>query len=88
MAFWSKLFGGGSQSSPEPQAEDYQGYMITAQPAKTENGYRIGAVIEKDGKRHELIRADVIGDLETARQASVSKAQQLIDQIGMRLFDG
>lgn len=87
MSFLSKLFGGGGGSAPEPHSEDYEGFKITPNPQKADGGYRIGAIVEKDGKRHELIRADVIGDLETASQASLSKAQQLIDHQGMRLFD-
>ena len=86
MSLLSRLFGG-AKSAPAPEPEVYKGFRITPAPEKAENGYRIGAVIEKDGKRHELIRADIIGDLETAEQASVTKAQMLIDQIGERLFN-
>jgi len=85
MSFWSKLFGGAKE--PEvPLSEEYQGFSITPNPQKADGGYRIGALIEKDGQSHDLIRADIIGDFETANQASIAKAQQLIDQQGDRLF--
>ena len=86
MSWVSKLFGGGSQAGPVQQPHAYQGFTITPMPEKAEHGYRIGAIIEKDGQRHEMIRADTFGDLDTAQQASVTKAQQMIDQLGMRLF--
>ncbi|NNE87098.1 MAG: hypothetical protein HKN27_03400 [Silicimonas sp.] len=90
MSLLSKLFGGGG-SAPEAEPEDYDGFKITAQPAKEGSKYRIGALIEKeiDGavQTHSLIRADTLDDLEGAKEASVGKAKQLIDQMGERLFN-
>lgn len=88
MSLFSKLFGGGSKT-PDPQAasEDYKGYKITPQPAKEGPRYRVGARIEKDGKTHDLIRADTMEDLNSANEASVGKAKQMIDEQGDRIFN-
>ncbi len=37
-------------------------------------------------KSHTLIRADTLGDLEGANEASISKAKQVIDEQGDRIF--
>jgi hypothetical protein len=85
MSLFSKLFGGGA-SAPEPTPEDYKGYSITATPHKEGARWRIGARIEKDGRTHDLIRADVLEDREAADAASIGKAKQMIDEQGDRLF--
>ena len=43
---------------------------------------------EVDGemKTHTLIRADTIGELEAAKQASTAKARQMIDEQGEGIF--
>ncbi|SMX47597.1 HlyU family transcriptional regulator [Maliponia aquimaris] len=92
MAFWKNLFGGGkgAKGAPAAEAVDYEGFRITPQPFAAEGGYRIRAIIEGEvggeTRRHEMIRADVISDPEEAKAASVRKAQQMIDQMGARLF--
>ena len=48
--------------------------------------FRIAAVIEKDGRRHELIRADTLRDREAAVAASLGKARQIIDEQGESIF--
>ena len=88
MSLFKKLFGG--NTPPEPTAEEYQGYRITAEPQREGNDYRIGACIEKevDGVTltHKLIRADTIASLEEAKTASITKAKQMIDQQGDGIF--
>ena len=86
MSILSKLFGGGA-SAPEPTPEDYNGFAITPTPQKEGPRWRIGARIEKDGKVHNLIRADVLEDKAAADEASVRKARQMIDEQGDRLFN-
>lgn len=91
MSLLSKLFGGGgSKPQAEAQSETYEGYKITPQPAPEGSRYRIGARIEKEIngelKVHELIRADVLDDLDGANVASLNKARQVIDEQGERLF--
>ncbi|MDO6585406.1 HlyU family transcriptional regulator [Salipiger sp. 1_MG-2023] len=91
MSFFKKLFGGGN-SAPEPQAEavPYKDFRITPAPLKEGDGFRIAALIEAEvegeTKSHQLVRADVIRDREEAIAASVRKAQQMIDEQGLRLF--
>lgn len=85
MSLFSKLFGGG-KSQPDPTPEDYLGFAITPTPSPEGGRYRIGALIEKDGKTHHLIRADVLEDYASAATASVGKAKQMIDEQGDRLF--
>ena len=87
MSLFSKLFGGGSTpSDPGAQPQTHQGFTITPNPAKEGGGWRIGATIEKDGKTHTLIRADVIADRDQAIAASLGKARQLIARQREGLF--
>jgi hypothetical protein len=87
--FLSRLFGGGGEKPARVEpSEEYNGFTITPAPVEAAGGYRIGATIEKDGRRHDLIRADVLRDREGAIEASLLKARQTIDQMGERLFDG
>jgi hypothetical protein len=85
MSILSRLFGAGA--APEATSETYEGFKITPEPARQGGKYRIGAKIEKDGKTHHLIRADVIDGLEDANLASIGKAKQMIDEQGERLFN-
>lgn len=84
MALFSKLFGGGKTEAAEPEL--YKGFAITAVPEKESSGWRIAARIEKDGREHTLIRADVIQAKDEADAASIAKAKQMIDEQGERLF--
>ena len=90
MSFLSKLLGCRSQKT-ETRSEDYEGFTITPMPAKEGTRYRIGARIEKDvdgvAKSHTLIRADTFDNLDSANDASIGKAKQLITQMGDRLFN-
>ena len=89
MSLFSKLFGGGSAAS-EPEPETYEGFRIFPEPIKESGGYRLGARIEKEvggeTRVHQLIRADVFQSEEEAMKFSVSKAKQMIDQMGEGLF--
>lgn len=95
MSIFSKLFGGGSKSD-EPakksaKPETYKDFRIFPEPIRDGGQYRVAARIEKevDGetKTHQLIRADTIGDADTAAEASLNKARQVIDEQGERLFN-
>jgi hypothetical protein len=46
----------------------------------------VAARIEKDGRRHELIRADTMASQDEAVAISAAKARQVIDELGERLF--
>jgi hypothetical protein len=84
MSLFSKLFGGAAAAPPEPEL--YKGFAIRPTPQKDSSGWRIAARIEKDGQGHDLIRADVLNTKEAAEEASLSKAKQVIDEQGARLF--
>ena len=90
MSLFKKLFGGGSAPKPTAKSETYKDFKITPTPAKETGGYRISAMIEKDiggeVKTHHVIRADTYGDEQTATDASIFKARQVIDEQGDRLF--
>ena len=86
---FSRLFGG--KSKPETTStETYEGFKITPTPQKDGSQFRICALIEKevDGEmhQHKLVRADTLGDIETANSASIGKAKQMIDEQGDALF--
>ena len=89
MSILSKLFGGGSKSR-EPEPELYNDYRIYPAPEKESAGYRIGARIEKEiggeVKVHHMIRSDTYGSEDIALEASVTKARQVIDQLGDTIF--
>ncbi|MDG2341251.1 MAG: HlyU family transcriptional regulator, partial [Paracoccaceae bacterium] len=68
-------------------SETHEGFTIMPTPAKEAHGFRIAATIEKDGQTHQMIRADTYASLEVASEASISKAKQMIDQQGDRIFN-
>ena len=67
-----------------------KGYRIVAAPVKASGQFRIAGTIEKDTpdgvKRYEFIRADVYANWDDAVAVTTSKAKQIIDQEGDRLF--
>ena len=89
MSLFSRLFGSKPKETPDLSVE-YQGFRITPNPMKEAQGFRLSALIEKEVggeiKSHHLIRADTIGDFDQCVDASVTKAKQMIDQMGERLF--
>ena len=86
MSIFKKLFGGGGGGAPAPEPEVYNGFTIHPEPIREGDQWRISARIEKDGRTHKLIRADMIGNHGQAVEASAGKARQMIDEQGERLF--
>jgi hypothetical protein len=93
MSFWKSLFGGGGASSNEPKASapvEYNGFTIVAAPYKAEGQYQTAGTIRKDvggvAKEHKFIRADRHASYDDAVEFSVSKAKQIVDQQGDRVF--
>ena len=86
----SAAFSGGYVAPAAPEPETYEGFRIFPEPIKEGGGYRLGARIEKEvggeTKVHRLIRADVFQAEDEAVKYSLSKAKQMIDQQGERLF--
>jgi hypothetical protein len=94
MSFWKNLFGGGSSAvgADKPgEPVEYNGFTIRPAPFKDGNQYQTAGTIEKEiggvRREHKFIRADRHVSHEDASSFSVSKARQMIDQMGDRLFD-
>ncbi|HMB47212.1 MAG TPA: HlyU family transcriptional regulator [Afifellaceae bacterium] len=72
------------------EAEDYKGFTITPVPRPSGGQYNTAGQItrEIDGevKKHQFIRADTHAGREEAIRHSLSKAKQIIDEQGDRLF--
>ncbi|MEX0318723.1 MAG: HlyU family transcriptional regulator [Ruegeria sp.] len=89
MSLFSKLFGGGEKSDPEPVA--YKGFDIFPDLMAEGGKYRLSARIEKtvdgDRKTYAVIRADVFDSRDQAESFSIAKAKQVIDEQGERIFD-
>ena len=92
MSFWKSLFGGGATESAEKASApvEYNGYMISAAPYKAEGQYQTAGTITKDiggvVKEHKFVRADRHASYDDAVEFSLSKARQIVDQSGERMF--
>lgn len=86
MPFWSRLFGGKPAEEAVAASEEHKGFRITPKPLREGGQFRVAARIEKDGRVHELVRADTMTSLDEAKAMSLSKARQMIDEQGDRLF--
>jgi hypothetical protein len=92
MSFWKSLFGGASESEAKPGAPvEYNGFIIRAAPYKDQGQYQTAGIVEKDvngvRKEHKFIRADRHASYDDAVEFSLSKARQIVDQQGERIFD-
>ena len=95
MSFLKKLFGGGlSAEEAAPAAKkqlDYNGYTIKATPYKDNGQWQTCGVVSKDvggvTKEHRFIRADRFSDETAAADHAITKGQQIVDQVGERMFD-
>lgn len=91
-AAWSRLAGGASTASAGPPipAVDYKGYRIRPAPYLSNGQYQTAGSIEKDTpeglKEHKFIRADTYASRDDAITFTISKAKQIIDQQGDRIF--
>ena len=88
MSWLSKLFGGRPKDTAPPaaKAEDHKGFVITPAPIPEGGQFRVAARIEKDGRSHDLVRADTMASLEQATAFSLAKARQVIDEQGDGIF--
>lgn len=91
MSILSRLFGGRGKSETRAEvSETYKDFRIIAAPHSDNEGYRVGARIEKEVggevKVHHLLRADTLRSLEEAETFSIRKAKQVIDEQGERIF--
>ena len=93
MSFFKKLFGGGSTEPKEPEVvaeETHHGFHIAATPMPEGGQYRLAADVSKtvDGEErtHRLIRADIFQSRDEAARVAITKAKQMIDEQGERIF--
>jgi hypothetical protein len=75
---------------PAPSAVEYKGYRIRPAPYRADRLYQTAGVIEKDTpegtKQHRFVRADTHQSREDAISFAVTKAKQIIDLQGDRIF--
>ena len=88
-----QIFGSGEagdQPGRAGKAVEYNGFTITPRPKRQGSQFLTAGSITKDysdgPKQHDFIRADTHGSEDEAQKFSVLKAQQIIDQMGDRLF--
>jgi hypothetical protein len=94
MSFLSTLFGrggGGAADSEKPtKPVEYKGFVIRAAPFKNEGQYQTAGTIEREIagvlKEHRFIRADAFASYDDAVNFTLSKARQMVDLQGERLF--
>jgi hypothetical protein len=81
---------GGGAAEAAAQAIEYHGYRITPAPQRQGSGWNTAGVIAKtfdDGvKEHRFIRVDTHASKDDAIAFSITKAQQIIDEQGDRIF--
>jgi hypothetical protein len=89
----SRLMAGrGAQETRAPAAPpvEYKGYRIKPAPYRANNLYQTAGTIEKDTpdgvKTHRFVRADTHPSRDDAVTFTVSKAKQIIDLQGERMF--
>jgi len=89
-AAWSRLAGGAGAAEVEAPPVEYNGYRIRPAPYRTNGHYQTAGVIEKDTpeglKQHRFVRADSHPAREDAIAFTISKAKQIIDLQGDRIF--
>ena len=93
MSFFSKLFGGGNKKGVVTKTGEplhYKGYALVAAPMPDGGQFRVAGSISKEFggemKTHKFIRADVFADRDAAIQATIRKAQLIVDQSGDAIF--
>jgi len=92
-AAWTSLTsarGAGAADAPAEPPIEYKGYRIQAAPYIANGQYQTAGVIEKDApdgvKQHRFIRADTYANRDDAVAFTISKAKQIIDMQGDRIF--
>lgn len=92
MSFFSSLFGRLTPAPAEKIVEpvEYKGFIIRPAPFKSEGQYQTAGTIEREvggvRKEHRFIRADAFASFDDAVAFTLSKARQMIDLQGERMF--
>lgn len=95
MSFLKKLFGGGKSGDAAPSGPtkqiDYNGFVIAATPFKEGGQWQTCGTVSKaiggETKEHRFIRADRFADEGAAADHAIMKGQQIVDQMGDRIFN-
>ncbi|MBZ6077850.1 HlyU family transcriptional regulator [Microvirga puerhi] len=89
----SRLSGKERPSGPEEvagEAVEYKGYRIRPAPYSSKGQFQTAGTIEKDFpdgmKEHRFVRAETHASRDDAVTFSVTKARQIIDEQGDRIF--
>jgi hypothetical protein len=90
-----RLFGGGggegSGEAKPGEAVEHNGFRIRPAPYKNGPHFQTAGVIEKDFpdgmKEHHFVRAETHGTKDDAAAFAITKAQQIIDERGDKIFD-
>ena len=89
-ALFARLFGGGGAEAPAEEAVEYEGFRIRPAPYRRAGMYQTAGIIEKEIggelKEHRFVRAETHSSHQEAAAYSVTKAKQIIDEQGERLF--
>ncbi len=86
------LTGGSGTADEGPPAAtvEYKGFRIKPAPYRTNGLYQTAGTIEKDGpeglRQHRFVRADTHSNREDAIAFAISKAKQIFDLQGDRIF--
>jgi hypothetical protein len=92
MSFLRALFGRRASAEAAKLGEpvEYKGFIIRAAPFKSEGHYQTAGVIEREiggeRKEHRFIRADAYANYNDAVSFTLTKARQIIDLQGERIF--
>jgi len=92
MSFLRGMLGGGERAPETAAAEatEYKGFSILPTPRRESSGWLTAGTITKafpDGaKEHKFVRADTYANRDDAIAFCVTKAKQIIDEQGDRMF--
>jgi len=92
MSFLRGMLGGGERAPETATAEatEYKGFSIVPTPRRESSGWLTAGTITKafpDGaKEHKFVRADTYANRDDAIAFCVTKAKQIIDEQGDRMF--
>ena len=82
--------GGSGAAGPPAETVEYKGYRIKPAPYPNNGVYQTAGTIEKDGpdgvREHRFVRADTHPSRDYAIAFAISKAKQIIDLQGDRIF--
>src|SRR5687768_779456 len=88
-----RLFGsaGAAEAGPAHEAVEYGGYRIRPAPYLADGQYQTAGIIERDsggeGNEYRFVRAEKHASRDEAASFAITKARQIIDQEGARIFE-